>query len=96
MEKEKLKEIEKVIKEIRKVEGSERLRETIYIIAPKNKIKLYFTAHRTASRYLFFCAPAYEEVSMLFLNPRFVDELMTSKFMLDIINYNNSMRGRRQ
>lgn len=89
------KKIIEIVNRLKNIEGSHKFNETLFIVAPKNKIKLYFTAHMTTARYVFFNYSGYLETNINFLCPRFIDEIMTEKYMIDIINYLSS-RGRHQ
>jgi len=89
------KKIIEIVNRLKKVEGTHKFNETLFVVAPKNKIKLYFTAHTSTTRFMFFNCPGYLETNINFLCPRFVEEMMTEKYIIDIINYQR-MAGRRQ
>lgn len=92
--KEKSKEImeaKQLLIQISKIEGNTRLHETKIILAPKSKIKMYFSVHNTTTRCMVVNNPIYSGLSIIFLNPLYMSVLYTNKYMLDIINYKDRL-----
>jgi hypothetical protein len=87
--------LEELVKNIEKIEGKKRLRESKFILARNKKLWLYFEAHKTCARAMVLGNPSYQEVSFMYLNPSYMEEYFTNKFIINIIMYERIREGRK-
>lgn len=82
-----------LLKKIANIEGTKKLKENPYWILNKKYMKLFFESHKACARSMILNSPCYEQCSVMHLNPSFMEDYLTRKYMINIIIYERKLRG---